>query len=212
MEELKETPQLHEAYRQLWAVVRLPAMQRFTVVLLLFRLAMLPAEQAAPLKLLEKGVSKEALAGLVLLEFPCELVSALVAGKWATGAAPLRPWLLGYRLRLFMAAVVTALVCVFSVVLFGGFLVKLVSAPPGGGFPPGHGALERLPLGLCCTGCQRTCHLLHVHLHVHCAWLLLQSHQRPRHGRRLPDPAQHNCQYGLAHLSMSSTTRRMQIF
>ena len=45
------------------------------------RLGVLPAEQAAPLKLLEKGVSKEALAGLVLLEFPCELLSAVLAGR-----------------------------------------------------------------------------------------------------------------------------------
>ena len=37
--------------------------------------------KAAPLKLLEKGVSKEALAGLVLLEFPCELLSAVLAGR-----------------------------------------------------------------------------------------------------------------------------------
>ena len=34
-------------------------------MLLAFRLGVLPAEQAAPLKLLDKGVSKEALAGLV---------------------------------------------------------------------------------------------------------------------------------------------------
>ena len=47
---------------------------------------MLPAEQAAPLKLLEKGVSKEALAGLVLLEFPCELLSAVLAGRWELAA------------------------------------------------------------------------------------------------------------------------------
>lgn len=54
-----------DSYKQLWGVVRLPAVRRLALVLLAFRLAVLPAEQAAPLKLLEKGVSKEALAGLV---------------------------------------------------------------------------------------------------------------------------------------------------
>jgi len=49
---------LREAYRQLWGVVRLPAVRRLAFVLLTSRLAMLPAESAAPLKLLEKGVSK----------------------------------------------------------------------------------------------------------------------------------------------------------
>ena len=56
---------IRDAYTQLWEVVRLPAVRKLALVLLAFRLAVLPAEQAAPLKLLEKGVSKEALAGLV---------------------------------------------------------------------------------------------------------------------------------------------------
>ena len=58
---------IRDAYTQLWEVVRLPAVRKLALVLLAFRLAVLPAEQAAPLKLLEKGVSKEALAGLVSL-------------------------------------------------------------------------------------------------------------------------------------------------
>ncbi len=71
---------------------------------------MLPAEQAAPLKLLEKGVSKEALAGLVLLEFPCELASAVLAGRWASSPTPFAPFMLGYKIRLVMAAAVTLVV------------------------------------------------------------------------------------------------------
>ena len=54
-----------QAYAQLWAVVRLPPVRELALLLLAFRLGCLPAEQAAPLKLLDKGVSKEALAGLV---------------------------------------------------------------------------------------------------------------------------------------------------
>ena len=46
----------------------------------------------------------------MLLEFPIEVVSALVAGRWAVSASAARPFLAGYRLRLGMAAVVTALV------------------------------------------------------------------------------------------------------
>ena len=55
------------AYGQLWGVVQLPAVRRLAVLLLVLRLGMLPAESAAPLKLLERGVSKEALAGMVSL-------------------------------------------------------------------------------------------------------------------------------------------------
>ena len=56
---------LADAYEQLWRVIRLPSVRVFAVLLVTFRLAVLPAEAVAPLKLLEKGVSKEALAGLV---------------------------------------------------------------------------------------------------------------------------------------------------
>lgn len=49
---------------QLWGVVRLTSVRRLAALLLTCRLAMLPAEAAGALKLLEKGVSKEALAGL----------------------------------------------------------------------------------------------------------------------------------------------------
>ena len=42
-------------------------LQMLALVLLTCRLGMLAAEAAAPLKLLERGVSKEALAGLVRL-------------------------------------------------------------------------------------------------------------------------------------------------
>ena len=37
---------LQDAYAQLWAVVKLPAMRRFSLVLVACRLGMLPAEQA----------------------------------------------------------------------------------------------------------------------------------------------------------------------
>lgn len=91
---------------------------------------MLPAEQAAPLKLLEKGVSKEALAGLVLLEFPCELASAVLAGRWASSPTPFTPFMLGYKIRLVMAAAVTLVVShhchtVFMCVGLAGWLLSV---------------------------------------------------------------------------------------
>lgn len=58
---------LKEAYQQLWRVIRLPAVQQLALVLFTYRLFMLPAESVAAFKLLEKGVAKDALAGLVRL-------------------------------------------------------------------------------------------------------------------------------------------------
>lgn len=95
---------LKVAYLKLWKVVKLPSVQSLGAMLVFCRLGVLAAESAAALKLLEKGVSKEALGGLVLVEFPIEIFSAVIAGRWAASTHPLQPWLVGYQLRLVVAA------------------------------------------------------------------------------------------------------------
>jgi PAT family acetyl-CoA transporter-like MFS transporter 1 len=104
---------LVEAYSQLWQVACLPSVRKLAIILLVARIGMLPAESAASLKLLEKGVSKEALAGLVLIQFPVELLSALLSGRWAASTHPLNPYIAGYQLRLALAAATTVLVYYF---------------------------------------------------------------------------------------------------
>lgn len=104
---------LSQAYAKLLRVATLPAVLQLSVLLLVCRLGMLPAEAIAPLKLLEKGVSKEALAGLILIEFPMELASALIAGRWASASRPFAPWIAGYRARLAVAAATVAVVAAF---------------------------------------------------------------------------------------------------
>lgn len=61
--------------------VCLPAIWALSFLLVTYRLGVLPAESAASLKLLDKGVAKEALAALVLVQFPVELASAIIAGR-----------------------------------------------------------------------------------------------------------------------------------
>ena len=75
---------MQAAYTQLWGVVRLPAVRSLAAILLLLRLGMLPAEAAAPLKLLERGVSKEALAGMVsgLVDSAAGLSTAHLQHNW----------------------------------------------------------------------------------------------------------------------------------
>jgi hypothetical protein len=48
--------------------------------------------------------------GQVLLQFPSELASAVVAGRWAASASPAKPLLLGFRIRLLMSLLSTTLV------------------------------------------------------------------------------------------------------
>lgn len=108
--EKQQVPPLGHAYTQLFSILRLPAVQSLALLLIFGRLGMLTVESAVALKLLEKGVSKEALAGLVLFEFPIELISAVVAGRLASSGGPLKVWLNGYRVRLFLAAMTTLVV------------------------------------------------------------------------------------------------------
>ena len=48
-EDFKERTSLRDAYSQLYAVIKLPAMRKFTLVLVACRLGMLPAEQVGDL-------------------------------------------------------------------------------------------------------------------------------------------------------------------
>jgi MFS transporter, PAT family, solute carrier family 33 (acetyl-CoA transportor), member 1 len=56
---------------------------------------------------------QETMAALVLFQFPCELLSAVVAGRWSASGSPFAPWRLGYTLRLTAGALMTTLVLVF---------------------------------------------------------------------------------------------------
>ena len=129
-EEEKASSPLSEialAYRRLAEVVRLSAVQRLCLLLLTCRLAILPAEAAAALALSEKGVPRQALAGLVLLQLPAEALAAFLAGRAAgggggggsgggsdkkkrSGGGASAAWVRGYWLRLAAALATTALV------------------------------------------------------------------------------------------------------
>ena len=87
-EELKEKLSLREAYSQLYAVVKLPAMRTFTYVLVACRLGMLPAEQVLHPKPNEVNLDDKPSQLLispatVFLSQPCANASllAFTAGK-----------------------------------------------------------------------------------------------------------------------------------
>lgn len=101
--------EIRDAYGQLWRVVRLPAVLWLGMLLLTYRLGLIAAESAFALKLIEKGVPKEAVAGLVLLQFPLELVAAVAAGSWTARSGPVTPFMVGLTGRLAAAAAAIAL-------------------------------------------------------------------------------------------------------
>eukprot|EP00798_Chlamydomonas_sp_ICE-L_P022954 gene22954-30138_t len=73
--------EIYVAYSQLLGVMKLKSVWLLTAFLVTYRLGVLAAEGAYSLKLIDKGVSKEALSFLVLFQFPIELISAYLAGR-----------------------------------------------------------------------------------------------------------------------------------
>lgn len=104
---------VRQMYKRLWKVATLSHIRSLTTVLLLCKLGCITAEAAGVFKLMEKGVSRETVAMIVLLEFPLELCFAVFAGRWASHGRPFTPWLAAYFLRLCTAALSTALVGIF---------------------------------------------------------------------------------------------------
>lgn len=85
------------------------------------------------LKMVEKGLTKEDLAVIVLLDFPFQMIGGWVAGRFSKGDRALRPWLLAFWPRLGFALTSTLIVYWFPAPpmtkLFIAFLV-------------GHGVLQ----------------------------------------------------------------------
>lgn len=106
---------IKKSYSELWNVFRLPAVRRLATVFLFCRIGSVVAEAAGTLKLLEKGVSKEAISSIVLLEFPIELFSAVIAGRWISEDDALSPFIHAYQGRLLIAFLTTYMVSVFPV-------------------------------------------------------------------------------------------------
>jgi len=80
---------ISSVFWQIWKVVSLPNMQTLLIVLLIYKVGFIAADTVAALKLIEKGFKKEDLALFVLIEFPFQILFAVLSGKWASGRAPL---------------------------------------------------------------------------------------------------------------------------
>lgn len=102
-----------EMYSQMVYVLRLPSIKSLVCVHLVAKVAFQAADAVTNLKFIEKGLSKEDLALVVLIDFPFEIIFGYYAAKWSTGARPLNPWLWGYVLRLGTAVLLMLLVMGF---------------------------------------------------------------------------------------------------
>ena len=50
-------------------------------------------DAATALKMVEKGLGKEAFATAVLIDFPIQVVGGYFVARWSRGDKPLRPWI-----------------------------------------------------------------------------------------------------------------------
>lgn len=80
-------------YRSIWDIVQLTPMKQLILVHLIAKIPFQAAEAVTNLKLIEKGLSKEDLAVIVLIDFPFEIVFGYQAARWATKVSPLQPWM-----------------------------------------------------------------------------------------------------------------------
>lgn len=100
-------------YRSMVRVLRLRHVQTLICVHLVAKFAFQANEAVTNLKLVERGLSKEDLALIVLIDFPFEIIFGYYAAKWSSGANPLDPWLLAFLGRLGFAALSMLSVAMF---------------------------------------------------------------------------------------------------
>lgn len=84
-------------------------------------------ESVTSLKMIEKGLGREDLAIVVLIDFPFQILGGWLAAKWSSGNKPLRPWIWAFWPRLFFALISTFIVYRFPAPpLSYGFFTYLV--------------------------------------------------------------------------------------
>jgi PAT family acetyl-CoA transporter-like MFS transporter 1 len=74
--------------------------QTLCMIHLIAKIGFQANDAVTDLKLVEKGLSKEDLALVVLIDFPFQMLGGWLAGRWSVGDHKLLPWLHGYWIRL----------------------------------------------------------------------------------------------------------------
>lgn len=95
---------LGRIYKSMWEVCKLKHVQLLCAVHLLAKIGFQANEAATNLKMVEKGLNKEDLALVVLVDFPFQIIGGWLAARWSVGDKALRPWIWGFWARLGFAA------------------------------------------------------------------------------------------------------------
>jgi len=100
-------------YKQIYHILSLRPIQHLVLILLTSRLAFTAADNITVLKLTEYGFPKEHMAVMVFFLFPFEMVFPVIVGGWTASGNALRPWLVGYPMRMAVSLLGLGLLSLF---------------------------------------------------------------------------------------------------
>ncbi|XP_075717644.1 acetyl-coenzyme A transporter 1 [Rhinoderma darwinii] len=98
----EETQSVKEAYGLLLSIVRMPAVQKFCLMILTAKIGFSAADAVTGLKLVERGVPKEHLALLAVPMVPLQILLPLLISKYTAGPKPLNVFHKAMPFRLLM--------------------------------------------------------------------------------------------------------------
>lgn len=101
---------LTSVYKTIWTICKLRHVQILIAVHLVAKIAWAAHEAASSLKLIEKGLKREDLALVVLIDFPFQIIGGWLAAKWSQGDTPLRPWIYTFFPRILLTVIATLIV------------------------------------------------------------------------------------------------------
>ncbi|KAJ2949050.1 hypothetical protein O0L34_g5991 [Tuta absoluta] len=107
------------AYKQLYTIVKLPAVRTLALVLFTAKLGFCASDAVSGLKLVEAGVPREDLALLAVPLIPVQIIMPVLLAKHTTGPEPLSLWLRAFPLRLLVGPLAAGLVALTPRLLGG---------------------------------------------------------------------------------------------
>ncbi|KAJ0176660.1 hypothetical protein K1T71_007839 [Dendrolimus kikuchii] len=109
---VKGVSDIVDAYKQLYTIIKLPAVRTLAFVLFTAKLGFCAADAVSGLKLVEAGVPREDLALLAVPLVPVQIIMPVILAKHTTGPAPLSLWLRAFPLRLLVGPLAALLVAI----------------------------------------------------------------------------------------------------
>lgn len=101
---------IKSAYMTMWSICKLKHVQTLLIVHLFAKIGFQAHDAVTSLKMVEKGLGREDLAMTVLIDFPFQIFSGWLAGRWSRGDKPLRPWIYAFWPRLVLTGAATLMV------------------------------------------------------------------------------------------------------